>query len=45
WARNIKRDMEHAALRIVNVFMGSALDPEEGDAPDVSGNTLLAQNA
>lgn len=45
WARNIKRDMEHAALRIVNVFMGSALDPEEGDAPGVSGNTLLAQNA
>lgn len=45
WARNIKRDMEHSALRIVNVFMGSALDQEESDAPDVSGNTLLAQNA
>lgn len=45
WARNIKRDMEHSALRIVNVFMGSALDPEEGDALDVNGNTLLAQNA
>ncbi|MCC7092242.1 MAG: MotA/TolQ/ExbB proton channel family protein [Nitrosomonas sp.] len=34
WARNIKRDMEHAALRIVNIFMGSPLD--SNDAMSVS---------
>jgi len=28
WARNIKRDMEHAALRIVNVFLGGGRDME-----------------
>jgi len=25
WARNIKRDMEHSALRIINVFLGGGL--------------------
>ncbi len=33
WARNIKRDMEHAALRIVNVFLGSE-NNEEGKSSD-----------
>ena len=44
WARNIKRDMEHSALRIVNVFMGSALDSEEASAPDMNDTSLLLQN-
>lgn len=29
WARNIKRDMEHAALRIVNVFLGNGNNEED----------------
>jgi biopolymer transport protein ExbB len=36
WARNIKRDMEHAALRIVNVFLGGGRDEAaESSAPAV----------
>lgn len=45
WARNIKRDMEHAALRIVNIFMGNASDSEETAAPNVNDSVLLAQHA
>lgn len=45
WARNIKRDMEHSALRIVNVFMGSALDSEEASAPDMNDTSLSLQNS
>ena len=41
WARNIKRDMEHSALRIINVFLGGGLDLEEAAAPAVSGNLVL----
>ncbi|SFI28813.1 MotA/TolQ/ExbB proton channel family protein [Nitrosomonas sp. Nm34] len=33
WARNIKRDMEHSALRIINIFMGGRLDLEEAPVP------------
>ncbi|SDY51826.1 MotA/TolQ/ExbB proton channel family protein [Nitrosomonas sp. Nm33] len=44
WARNIKRDMEHSALKIVNAFLGGGLDLEEAVAPDVNNNTLLLQN-
>lgn len=41
WARNIKRDMEHAALRIINVFLGGGLDLEEAAGPVVNENTLV----
>ena len=29
WEKNIKRDMEHSALRIINVFLGGGLDLDE----------------
>ena len=45
WARNIKREMEHSALRIVNVFMGGGLDLEETAVPTVNDNTLLLNNS
>ncbi|UJP06408.1 MAG: MotA/TolQ/ExbB proton channel family protein [Nitrosomonas sp.] len=32
WARNIKRDMEYSALRIINVFLGSDTDIYELNA-------------
>ncbi|PXW85414.1 biopolymer transport protein ExbB [Nitrosomonas sp. Nm84] len=41
WARNIKRDMEHAALRIINVFLGGGLDLEEAAGPAVNENPLV----
>lgn len=37
WGRNIKRDMEHSALRIINVFLGGSLDRDE---PTMSNDTL-----
>lgn len=44
WARNIKRDMEHSALRIINVFLGGGLDLEEAVVPAVNENTLALNN-
>lgn len=41
WARNIKRDMEHAALRIINVFLGGGLDLEEAAGPAVNESSLV----
>lgn len=45
WARNIKRDMEHSALRIINVFLGGGLDLEEVNVPAVDENNLALNNA
>ncbi|MDV6344654.1 MotA/TolQ/ExbB proton channel family protein [Nitrosomonas sp. Is37] len=45
WARNIKRDMEHSALKILNAFLGGGLDLEEAAAPVVNDNTLLLKNS
>lgn len=45
WARNIKRDMEHSALRIINVFLGGGLDLEEVAVPAVNENNLALNNA
>ncbi len=41
WARNIKRDMEHSALRIINVFLGGGLDAEDLSVPGAGGNALV----
>ncbi|TXI30156.1 MAG: flagellar motor protein MotA [Nitrosomonas oligotropha] len=41
WARNIKRDMEYSALRIINIFLGGGLDLEEGSVP-AGGESALA---
>lgn len=38
WARNIKRDMEHSALRIINVFLGGGLDLDELNVAAVEEN-------
>lgn len=35
WARNIKRDMEHAALRVTNVFLGKPDSERFNDLVDV----------
>ena len=45
WARNIKRDMEHSALRIINVFLGGGLDLEEVVIPAVDENNLALSNS
>lgn len=29
WAKNIKRDMEHSALRIINIFLGGGIDVDD----------------
>lgn len=42
WAKNIKRDMEHSALRITNVFLGGELDLEGlSVVPDTDENALV----
>jgi hypothetical protein len=33
WARSIKRDMEHAALRVTNAFLGRPVQ-DEPNAPE-----------
>lgn len=38
WARNIKRDMEHSALRIINVFLGGGLELDESNVAAVEEN-------
>lgn len=45
WARNIKRDMEHSALRIINVFLGGGLDLEEESVSAMNENNLGLHNA
>ena len=45
WARNIKRDMEHSALRIINIFLGGSLDLEESAVPNMNDDNLLLTNA
>ena len=37
-ARNIKRDMEHSALRIINVFLGGGLELDESNVAAVEEN-------
>ena len=41
WARNIKRDMEHSALRIINVFLGGSLDLDEPPSPGINDDALI----
>lgn len=43
WAKNIKNDMEHAALRITNVFLGGSNPNElsESSTQNMNNNTLL----
>jgi biopolymer transport protein ExbB len=38
WEKNIKRDMEHSALRIINVFLGGGLDLDEPNVAVVEEN-------
>ncbi|MBK6959366.1 MAG: MotA/TolQ/ExbB proton channel family protein [Nitrosomonas sp.] len=38
WAKNIKRDMEHSALRIINVFLGGGLELDESNVAAVEEN-------
>ena len=45
WARNIKRDMEHSALRIINVFLGGGVELEEIAGSDIDDNALVLSNA
>lgn len=45
WARNIKRDMEYAALRIVNVFLGGGVDVGGLSAADAGESSLALGNA
>lgn len=45
WARNIKRDMEHSALKIINVFLGGGLDIDELNVPTVDEAALALGNA
>ncbi|MBY0474002.1 MAG: MotA/TolQ/ExbB proton channel family protein [Nitrosomonas sp.] len=44
WAKNIKRDMEHSALRIINVFLGGGLDSDEVSVPTVDETALVLGN-
>ncbi|MDP1557416.1 MAG: MotA/TolQ/ExbB proton channel family protein [Nitrosomonas sp.] len=43
WARNIKRDMEHSALRITNAFLGGASLNDSGERT-VSSDPLVLNN-
>jgi biopolymer transport protein ExbB len=45
WARNIKRGMEHSALRIINVFLGGGLDLEDAGVTAAGENTLALSGA
>lgn len=46
WARNIKRDMEHSALRITNIFLGRSNSIEVSDArtQHISNDPLVLNN-
>jgi biopolymer transport protein ExbB len=43
WARNIKRDMEHAALSVTNAFFDGS-NPNDSDESPVNDNTLVLNN-
>ncbi len=43
WARNIKRDMEHVALRVTNAFLGKS-DSERSSAFADADETLVLNN-
>ncbi|WP_292918066.1 MotA/TolQ/ExbB proton channel family protein [Nitrosomonas sp.] len=45
WAKNIKRDMEHAALRIINIFLGGPAGIDELNMPDVDETAIAMSNA
>ncbi len=45
WAKNIKRGMEHSALRIINVFLGGGLDMEDVGVSAAGENTLVLSGA
>jgi biopolymer transport protein ExbB len=46
WARNIKRDMEHSALRITNIFLGRSNSIEVSDArtQHITNDPLVLNN-
>jgi len=44
WAKNIKRDMEHSALKIINVFLGGGLSIDEVNVPTVDEAALALGN-
>lgn len=46
WARNIKRDMEHSALRITNIFLGgsNSLDLSDVRNQEISNDLLVLNN-
>ncbi|MER2512440.1 MAG: MotA/TolQ/ExbB proton channel family protein [Nitrosomonas ureae] len=44
WAKNIKRDMEHSALKIINVFLGGGLDIDDVNVPTVDEAALALGN-
>ncbi len=43
WARNIRRDMEHSALRIINIFLSGTDSAETGKEYTENGNPMLMQ--
>ncbi|TXI18696.1 MAG: MotA/TolQ/ExbB proton channel family protein [Nitrosomonas sp.] len=45
WARNIKRDMEYSALRIINVFLGGGHEQDETAMLAMNNNALVMQGA
>ncbi|MBK6617575.1 MAG: MotA/TolQ/ExbB proton channel family protein [Nitrosomonas sp.] len=45
WAKNIKRGMEHSALRIINVFLGGGLDMEDVGVSAAGENTPVLSGA
>jgi biopolymer transport protein ExbB len=44
WAKNIKRDMEYSALRIINIFLGGGIDVDDLNVPDVDESALALGN-
>ncbi len=45
WAKNIKRDMEYSALRIINIFLGGGIDVDDLNVPDIDESALALGNA
>lgn len=44
WAKNIKRDMEHSALRIINIFLGGPVGIDELNVSDVDEAAFVMSN-
>ena len=40
WARNIKRDMEHAALRVTNAFLGAPMSELQTSSAELSASNM-----